>query len=94
MLWEHARRIVNQQITHWRTLGNHDWAEAMEECLAKAERYQTLQEAILDLRQRLTEAEGIEQRTDHDAHRTPYRPGTDSRTLGQSPAVLLSLRAS
>jgi hypothetical protein len=57
MLWEHAHRLVNLQISHWQALGNHDWAEALEQCLAKAERCQTLQDAILDWRQRLTAAE-------------------------------------
>jgi hypothetical protein len=58
MLWEHARDLVNQQICHWRSLGKHEWAEALEQCLDQAERHQSLQEVIVGLRQRLTEAEG------------------------------------
>jgi hypothetical protein len=57
MLWEHARRLVNQQISHWRSVGSHEQAEALEQCLAQAERHRKLQEAVVDLRQRLAQAE-------------------------------------
>ena len=57
MDWEKLRTHVDSQISYWRALGKHDWADALEECLAKAERCQAIQEVIVDLRQRLEPAE-------------------------------------
>ena len=33
MDWYHVRTHIDSQITHWRTMGKHDWAEALEQCL-------------------------------------------------------------
>ena len=43
----YARRIA---VPYWRAVGKLDWAEALEQCLAKAERCQAMQDAVLDLR--------------------------------------------
>jgi hypothetical protein len=56
MPWERARRLVNAQISNYRSTGEHEWAEALELCLARAERHRSLQEVIVDLRQRLEAA--------------------------------------
>jgi hypothetical protein len=40
-----------------RAVGKQDWTEALKQCLAKAERCQSLQDVVLDLRQRLNQAE-------------------------------------
>jgi hypothetical protein len=48
-----VRAHVESQIIYWRAIGKQDWAEALEQCLAKAERCQSLQDAVLDLWQRL-----------------------------------------
>jgi hypothetical protein len=57
MDWEHVRDRVQAQIGYWRAVGKLEWAEALEQCLAKAERCQSMQEVALDLRQRLEQAE-------------------------------------
>jgi cytochrome c-type biogenesis protein CcmH/NrfG len=56
--WEKARYLVEGQVTYWRAVGKPEWADALEQCLAKAERCQTMQDVVLDLRQRLAQAEG------------------------------------
>jgi hypothetical protein len=57
MDWDHIRTHVESQISYWRAVGKLDWAEALEQCLAKAERCQAMQDVVLDLRQRLEQAE-------------------------------------
>ncbi len=46
------------RVTYWRAVGKPEWADALEQCLAKAERCQTMQDVALDLRQRLEQNEG------------------------------------
>lgn len=62
MDWEQIRNSVKSQISYWRAVGKHNWAEALEQCLAKAERCQSMKDVVLDLRQRLERAEGEGQR--------------------------------
>jgi hypothetical protein len=57
MQWEQIEHLVDMQITYWQAVGKHEWADALERCLAKASRCQCLQEAVVDLRQRLAQAE-------------------------------------
>jgi hypothetical protein len=57
MDWEKARDHVQAQIGYWRAVGKLEWEEALEQCLAKAERCQSMQEVVVDLRQRLEQAE-------------------------------------
>ena len=58
MDWERVRNQVEGQIGYWwRAVGKMEWAEALEECLAKAERCQSMQDVALDPRQRLEQAE-------------------------------------
>jgi hypothetical protein len=57
MLWDQVEHLVEMQITYWQAVGKHQWADPLERCLAKARRCQGLQEAIVDLRQRLAQAE-------------------------------------
>jgi hypothetical protein len=44
---EHVRTRVESQISYWRSVGRLDWAEALELCLAKADRCQAMQDAVL-----------------------------------------------
>jgi hypothetical protein len=57
MDWEQARYHVETVIGYWRAVGKREWAEALELCLAKADRCQAMQDVALDLRQRLEQAE-------------------------------------
>jgi len=54
---ERAQQLVQVQIDYWRAVGKSNWAEALEQALAKAERCQSMQDVIVDLRQRLEHAE-------------------------------------
>jgi hypothetical protein len=57
MDWEQVRYHVESQISYWRAVGKHEWADALERCLAKAQGCQNMQDVALDLRQRLVLAE-------------------------------------
>ena len=57
MDWYHVRIHIDAQISYRRAVGKHDWADALEQCLAKAERCQSMQDVVLDLRQQLEQAE-------------------------------------
>lgn len=63
MGWEHAKRPVREQIVSWSDARKDDWMDALRQCLANAERCRTMQEVIVDLRQRLERAEGQRQRS-------------------------------
>ncbi len=57
MDWEKAKYLVGGLVTYWRAIGKPEWVDTLEQCLAKAERCQTMQDVVLDLRQRLERAE-------------------------------------
>jgi hypothetical protein len=63
MNWDRVRTCVESQISYWRAVRRLDWVEALELCLAKAERCQAMQDAVVDLRLRLDQAEA-EKETD------------------------------
>jgi hypothetical protein len=54
MDWEQVRNHVESQIGYWRAVGKQDRAEALELCLAKAERCQAMHDVVMDLRHPLT----------------------------------------
>jgi hypothetical protein len=58
MDWEQARYHVQTVIGYRWAVGKREWAEALELCLAKADRCQAKQDVVLDLRQRLEQAVG------------------------------------
>ena len=57
MDWKRVQQLVEGQISYWCEVGKPEWAEALEQCLAKAERYESIREVSLDLPQRLEESE-------------------------------------
>jgi hypothetical protein len=57
MDWDQAERLVDAQIGYWSHRKRYEWVQALEQCLAQAKRCQTMQEVIVDLRQRLERAE-------------------------------------
>jgi hypothetical protein len=57
MDWEHPKRLVEAQIIYWSDARKDDWADALQQCLTQAKRCRTMQEVIVDLRQRLGRAE-------------------------------------
>jgi hypothetical protein len=57
MDWERVEYLVELQIGYWQSVGKHSWAEALERCLAEAQRSRTMCDVALDLRQRLNQAE-------------------------------------
>ena len=57
MEWEQVEHLVELQIGYWQAVGKHSWAEAIERCLAEAQRSRAMRDVAIELRQRLTEAE-------------------------------------
>lgn len=57
MDWQHAKRLVREQIVYGSDARKDDWADALKLCLANAERCRTMQEVSVDRRQRLERAE-------------------------------------
>jgi hypothetical protein len=62
MDWEQAEYAVELQIEYWKAVGKHNWTEALEVCLAEAQRSRTMQDVALDLQQGLNQAENTRRR--------------------------------
>jgi hypothetical protein len=64
-----SRAATDRCRTHEPSVGmENEWADALEECLAKAERCDALQEVIVDLRQRPEQAEQRETNVPRRSH--------------------------
>ena len=63
MDWDQMQRHIEALIGYWSHRKQYEWVEALQQCLAKAKRCESLQEVIVDLRQRLERAEAESQRS-------------------------------
>lgn len=57
MDWEQMERHLEAQIGCWSHRKQYEWVQALQQCLAKAKQCQSIQEVIVDLRQRSERAE-------------------------------------